>query len=350
VSVHPQVSESVALISERLKNCAKTVNELHDWWVKELQREPWIFKDAVKWMVEQGLALAKNIGKTKILSLAPERPEPAPAKSKSNAPLDLDEGKKAHEAALHATRPKTWLPGTKVEKERAAARPPDPAPPPSSPAPDVRKNPGLSTNEVAVILGVTDARVSQLASCGDLPCERDGWRRWYQRSDVDALIQKRVQPRMGSRQNALKPPPAPEPAPPQRAREPLLVKVPTLLSRIDEQLRPPEARVQLGDVCVAVQLADGPQPAGALCAPAPPSSPQRGHTVATSEQEAVAWSKGVRRLTSFLYVLLRDELPAGAVERLVHEHVEKSGDNVRTFSSKPLEALAMDFATRVLGW
>jgi hypothetical protein len=56
-------------------------------------------------------------------------------------------------------------------------------------------------------------------------------------------------------------------------------------------------------------------------------------------------------MVSFLYVLLRDHLPAGAVESIVREHVEKSAKcigGLRTvYSNEFLEAYARELANRI---
>jgi hypothetical protein len=55
----------------------------------------------------------------------------------------------------------------------------------------------------------------------------------------------------------------------------------------------------------------------------------------------------IERLTAFLYILMRDELPAGKVEAIVRDHVEKAGDRTRVYSNAGLEAYAREVATRI---
>ena len=56
-----------------------------------------------------------------------------------------------------------------------------------------------------------------------------------------------------------------------------------------------------------------------------------------------------RRLTTMLYVLMRDELTPGVVERLVVEHVEKAGDQPVVYSNQGLAQYARELACRILG-
>ncbi|HEX9640544.1 MAG TPA: hypothetical protein VGB13_04450 [Candidatus Krumholzibacteria bacterium] len=65
--------------------------------------------------------------------------------------------------------------------------------------------------------------------------------------------------------------------------------------------------------------------------------------------------KTFERLVCFLYILARDEVPAGAIERVLVHHVElgdKSADLVkdckRSYSSPRLEALAREWAQRIV--
>jgi hypothetical protein len=54
-------------------------------------------------------------------------------------------------------------------------------------------------------------------------------------------------------------------------------------------------------------------------------------------------------LTSFLYILMRDEVTPGAVERLVVDHVEKAkGSKLVTYSNVHLAAYARELARRIL--
>lgn len=57
-------------------------------------------------------------------------------------------------------------------------------------------------------------------------------------------------------------------------------------------------------------------------------------------------------LVQFLYVLLRDRLPAGDLEEIVRVHVEKAraaGPGPVTFSNPHLEAYARELAARIEG-
>lgn len=53
-------------------------------------------------------------------------------------------------------------------------------------------------------------------------------------------------------------------------------------------------------------------------------------------------------LVTFLYVLLRDHLPAGAVEQLMRDHVVKAEGRARTYSNQHLEAYARELAARLV--
>lgn len=55
-----------------------------------------------------------------------------------------------------------------------------------------------------------------------------------------------------------------------------------------------------------------------------------------------------QRLTDFLYTLLRDKLPAGEIERLVIEHVERQGEEESIYSNPFLAGYADELATRIL--
>ena len=52
------------------------------------------------------------------------------------------------------------------------------------------------------------------------------------------------------------------------------------------------------------------------------------------------------RLVAFLYVLMRDEVVSGAVEKIMLEHVE-SNDREAVFSNPHLEAHAVELAKRL---
>lgn len=52
-------------------------------------------------------------------------------------------------------------------------------------------------------------------------------------------------------------------------------------------------------------------------------------------------------LVSFLYILLRDEVPAGTVEAIMRNHVEKAGSDRRTYSNKHLAAYSREIARRL---
>lgn len=60
---------------------------------------------------------------------------------------------------------------------------------------------------------------------------------------------------------------------------------------------------------------------------------------------------GKEKLTGFLYVLLRDHLPAGRVEEIVSSHIENPvalGTEHFQFSNKPLAEYAKELAERIL--
>jgi hypothetical protein len=52
------------------------------------------------------------------------------------------------------------------------------------------------------------------------------------------------------------------------------------------------------------------------------------------------------RLVAFLYVLMRDEVTSGTVEKIMQDHVE-SHDGARSFSNPHLEAHARELAGRL---
>jgi len=54
-----------------------------------------------------------------------------------------------------------------------------------------------------------------------------------------------------------------------------------------------------------------------------------------------------QRLITFLYVLLRDRLPAGQVEAIVVDHVEKARDRTCSYSNPYVEAYARELAERL---
>lgn len=54
----------------------------------------------------------------------------------------------------------------------------------------------------------------------------------------------------------------------------------------------------------------------------------------------------VRRLTAFLYLLMRDRVPTGDVCQIIMDIGESSEFE---FTSKHLEALARDYADRIIG-
>lgn len=53
-------------------------------------------------------------------------------------------------------------------------------------------------------------------------------------------------------------------------------------------------------------------------------------------------------LVDFLYALMRDYLPAGEVERLVRDHVEKAADQESIYSNGHLASYAAELAERIL--
>jgi hypothetical protein len=58
----------------------------------------------------------------------------------------------------------------------------------------------------------------------------------------------------------------------------------------------------------------------------------------------------MERLVAFLYILLRDELPAGRIEAVLVDHVERvppGGSSV--FSNAHLESYARELAERLAG-
>jgi hypothetical protein len=56
----------------------------------------------------------------------------------------------------------------------------------------------------------------------------------------------------------------------------------------------------------------------------------------------------VRGLVAFLYILLRDYLPAGSVEKIMVEHVEPYLDQELILSNEHLEAYARELAARLV--
>ncbi|MGH9716417.1 MAG: hypothetical protein ACRD4R_06790 [Candidatus Acidiferrales bacterium] len=55
------------------------------------------------------------------------------------------------------------------------------------------------------------------------------------------------------------------------------------------------------------------------------------------------------RLVTFLYILLRDHLPAGDVEAIIVNHVEKFPDRRPIFSNPFVEEYAREIASRLDG-
>ena len=57
----------------------------------------------------------------------------------------------------------------------------------------------------------------------------------------------------------------------------------------------------------------------------------------------------LERLIAFLYILLRDQLPAGVVEEIMRDHIDNIIDELPVkFSNKHLEAYAREIASRLL--
>ncbi len=59
--------------------------------------------------------------------------------------------------------------------------------------------------------------------------------------------------------------------------------------------------------------------------------------------------KSPARLESFLYILGRDHLPLGVVEKILRDHVESTGDNNLVFTNEDLAKWAQRVAKR-LAW
>ena len=55
-----------------------------------------------------------------------------------------------------------------------------------------------------------------------------------------------------------------------------------------------------------------------------------------------------QELVSFLYILLRDLLPSGVVERILREHVDKAHGKRCTFSDVLLEQKAREIARHLV--
>lgn len=56
---------------------------------------------------------------------------------------------------------------------------------------------------------------------------------------------------------------------------------------------------------------------------------------------------GKERLIAFLYMLMRDKLPTGEVERLVREVEKLTEGNIPFFSNGPLEEYSIELAHRI---
>lgn len=54
------------------------------------------------------------------------------------------------------------------------------------------------------------------------------------------------------------------------------------------------------------------------------------------------------RLVMFLYVLMRDEVTSGVVERIMEQHIEKAAGRPVKYSNPHVEAHARDVADRLL--
>lgn len=55
----------------------------------------------------------------------------------------------------------------------------------------------------------------------------------------------------------------------------------------------------------------------------------------------------VSALTIFLYVLMRDHVPSGAIEKILQDHVAKAAGQRSVFSSPFLRDYAIDLARRL---
>jgi len=55
-----------------------------------------------------------------------------------------------------------------------------------------------------------------------------------------------------------------------------------------------------------------------------------------------------QNLVAFLYILMRDKLPSGAVEEIMEKHVEPVQDMEITFTNPHLEAHARWLANRIM--
>jgi hypothetical protein len=57
----------------------------------------------------------------------------------------------------------------------------------------------------------------------------------------------------------------------------------------------------------------------------------------------------VDRLTHFLYILMRDEIPSGAVRKIQRDHMDKAGDRMPLYSEAGLAMVARSAAAELLG-
>lgn len=55
-----------------------------------------------------------------------------------------------------------------------------------------------------------------------------------------------------------------------------------------------------------------------------------------------------KKLVSFLYILMRDHLPSGAVEGIMENHVKKIDKKKPVFTNEHLKAHAVELAERLL--
>jgi hypothetical protein len=70
--------------------------------------------------------------------------------------------------------------------------------------------------------------------------------------------------------------------------------------------------------------------------------------IAVNAAEQRALLKYVERLTAFLYILMRDEVPTGVVRKIQRDHIDKAGDRERIYSEPGLVMVARCAAAELL--
>ena len=56
----------------------------------------------------------------------------------------------------------------------------------------------------------------------------------------------------------------------------------------------------------------------------------------------------MNKLTAFLYIMMRDEVPTGTIAKVIQDIDEIIGDDETEYSNDHLKAMAEDYAKRIL--